>query len=56
MSTKALAWFEGAYLDALQFAQALNCTLDLRQFAAGNRLDPCDYEELREYLDNHGIA
>ena len=56
MSVKTLHWLESAYLDSLAFAQVLGCTLDARQFAAANRLDPCEYDELRAHLDTRGIA
>ena len=56
MTTKALRWHEEQYMRALSYAIVYGCNLTVEQFAASHALDPDELEQLRAYLEGHGVG
>ena len=56
MTIKALGWHEGQYMRALSYAIVYGCNLTVEQFAAAHALDPDELDQLRAYLESHGVG
>ena len=56
MTIKALRWHEEQYMRALSYAIVYGCGLSVEQFAAAHALDIDELEQLRAYLESHGVG
>lgn len=56
MPRKMLDWLESKYLTALTYAGLYKCQISVEQFASCERLDPDEYEELKQRLEAKGIG